>query len=257
MASIAEEVEEYLAHFTPSAEQRRQFASSGIAMPDGSYYIRNATELSDAIQSVGRATPNAGESDVARRNAVRRHCIARAKALGLTSMIPDTWNSDGSLKQSLAEKVGDFLEHFGVLGMKWGVRRSDRPGIRGVLERSPTANAQLLGQKISSRRAGTAGHPGRHLGQLKHPVSPEAARAIDLQKRVRKSGTKSLSNQELQDLVTRMNIESQYRNLNQRQVNAGRKIAGDILLNSGKATAQGFIIKYATQGIESLIKKAH
>jgi hypothetical protein len=242
MTSIAEEVEEYLAHFTPSAEQRRQFASSGIAMPDGSYYIRNATELSDAIQAVGRATPNAGESDVARRNAVRRHCIARAKALGLTSMIPDTWNSDGSLKQSLADRIDEFLAHHGVKGMKWGVRK-----LRTVYGLPPGGRG--------TPRKGTS--PSRALGTARHPVSPEAARAIDLQKRVRKSGTRSLSNQELQDLVTRMNIESQYRNLNQRQVNAGRKIAGDILLNSGKATAQGFIIKYATQGIESLIKKAH
>jgi hypothetical protein len=238
MSTIAEQAEEFLAHFTPSAEQRRQFISSGYSMPDGSYYIRPLPEgrmdLWRAIRAVGRATPNAGESDVARRNAVRRHCITRAKALGLTSMIPDTWNADGSLKQSTADKVSDFLIHYGVLGMKWGVRKAGSP----------------------SRAVGTAGHPGRHLGQLKHPVSSDAAKAIELQARVRKSGTRSLSNQELQELVNRLNIESQYGRLNSTQVSAGRKFTNDFLVNTGKQTAQSLVSKYAAKGAEVLIKKA-
>jgi len=107
----------------PTAKQRRMYARMGIAMPDGSYYIRNADDLQNAIESVGRATPNAGESDVARRNAVRRHIIQRASALKLSSKIPDTWASDGSLKQPTAshEAVGQaFIAHFGRKGMKWG-----------------------------------------------------------------------------------------------------------------------------------------
>jgi hypothetical protein len=108
-------------------EERRTMARSGVAMPDGSYYIRNAGELDDAIAAVGRATPNAGESDVARRNSVRRHIMKRARALNLASKIPDTWNPDGSLKHSeidgLMNEIDEFLEHFGVKGMRWGVRR--------------------------------------------------------------------------------------------------------------------------------------
>lgn len=113
---------ESLTHFTPTTAQRKTLAKSGIAMPDGSFYIRDQSELSDAIRAVGRATPNAGESDTARRNAVRRHIIKRASALKLSNMIPDTWNSDGSLKQSaiLVEEVEEFLQHFGRKGMKWG-----------------------------------------------------------------------------------------------------------------------------------------
>src|SRR6266571_4306482 len=103
--------------------QRRMFAKLGIAMPDGSSYIRNAVDLQNAISSVGRATPNAGESDVARRNAVRRHIMKRANQLKLSSKIPDTWASDGSLKQPAAAHISageDFIAHFGRRGMKWG-----------------------------------------------------------------------------------------------------------------------------------------
>ena len=134
-----------LIHFTPTVSQRKQFAKQGVAMPGGSFYIRNASDLDNAITAVGRATPNANESETARRNSVRRHIMERARFLKLTSKIPDTWNSDGTLKHSvmqglhpdaviidefpefLADLVTDeFLEHFGVKGMKWGVRRAEK-----------------------------------------------------------------------------------------------------------------------------------
>lgn len=216
MTTIAEQAEEYLQHFTPSTKQRQQFSKAGVAMPDGSFYIRNASDLSNAINSVGRATPNASESDVARRNSVRRHVMARARALKLSHMIPNTWNSDGSLKQSAM--LEEFLAHFGVLGMKWGVRRA----------------------RTSSSR----------------PSSPEAARAAHLQAKARKSGTHSLTNPELQTLVTRMNLETQYSNLNQRQVNKGQKMVTDILLEVGKQQAKTFAAKGAEELIKIAVKKA-
>jgi hypothetical protein len=185
---------------TPTMEERRTMARSGVAMPDGSYYIRNAGELTDAISAVGRATPNAGESDVARRNSVRRHIIKRARALKLESMIPDTWNSDGTLKQSgidgLMDEIDEFLAHFGVKGMRWGVRR-----------RHP-------GSTPSSRPSG--------------PVSSDAARASRLQTRVSQHGTRSLTNAELQTLVTRLNLETQHGRLNPKHVNAGQAFVTDV-----------------------------
>jgi hypothetical protein len=72
-----------------------------------------------------------------------------------------------------AALVSDVLEHYGVKGMKWGVRRAERPG---------------------------AGHP----------ASEDATRAHTLGTQGRGSGRDSLSNRELQDLVTRWNLEQQY-----------------------------------------------
>lgn len=132
----------------PTQKQRRVWAKQGIAMPDGSYYIRNAVDLGKAIEAVGRATPNAGESDVARRNAVRRHIIKRANDLKLSSKIPDTWASDGSLKEpataaSHAEIGEAFLvEHFGRKGMHWGEH---------VFQRDAEAKAQKQAVKIQSQ----------------------------------------------------------------------------------------------------------
>lgn len=74
------------------AEDRKRMASNGQAMDDGSYPIADAEDLDNAIHAVGR-----GGSE---HDAIRRHIIKRAAALGLSSRIPDNWNGDGSLKTS-------------------------------------------------------------------------------------------------------------------------------------------------------------
>lgn len=90
--------------------QRKAFAKLGIAMPDGSYYVRNASDLDNAVKAVGRGADDS-------HNAIRRHIIARAKSLKLSDKIPATWNPDGSLKHA---DVDAFIAHFGRKGMKWG-----------------------------------------------------------------------------------------------------------------------------------------
>jgi len=79
----------------PSAEQRRKAEGKGQAMAGGRFPIRNREDLIKAIHAVGRA--KGGEAG---RAAVRRFIIKRAKALGLTSLLPSNWASDGSLKTS-------------------------------------------------------------------------------------------------------------------------------------------------------------
>lgn len=89
-----------------TAEQRDKATKDGAAMPGGRYPIRNESDLANAIRAVGRAGgPEGTEAD---RDAVRRHIISRAKTLGHTDMIPDTWNSDGTLKSG-SHALGDGL----------------------------------------------------------------------------------------------------------------------------------------------------
>lgn len=72
------------------------------------------------------------------------------------------------------------LKHYGVKGMKWGVRRTD---------------AQLKSAK---------------------PQASDDVKAVrSAERKIKSGGTKSLSNQELQSVITRMNLEKQYQNLSQ------------------------------------------
>lgn len=120
----------------------------------------------------------------------------------------------------------DYLEHFGVKGMKWGVRKA----------KSAVSSVR---SKHQARKA------------ARHPQSPEAARAHALRKQVKKKGLDSLSNSELQALNNRLNLEANYRNAmkqhpdtlrskrNRELVTAGAKIVGPIVAKSvGKEFAK-------------------
>lgn len=75
-------VVETLTAATFSQDARRRLAREGVAMPDGSFPIRNRSDLRNAIRALGRA-----------RNpeAARVHIEHRARSLGLTGMLPGAW----------------------------------------------------------------------------------------------------------------------------------------------------------------------
>lgn len=75
-----------------------------------------------------------------------------------------------------SELVDDFLEHFGVKGMRWGVRRN--------------------------RSQGPASSDARNAAQVRAKIGQNG-------------GTHSLTNKELQDFITRANLEQQYGRLTQ------------------------------------------
>jgi hypothetical protein len=69
---------------TFTQERRDTLAKQGKAMPGGGFPIENEQDLRNAIQAIGRASDPA---------AAKAHIIKRAKALGLTSLLPDDWNA--------------------------------------------------------------------------------------------------------------------------------------------------------------------
>jgi hypothetical protein len=84
---------------------------------------------------------------------------------------PDAGNRPGG-------SLDDVLNHYGVKGMHWGVRK---------------------------RRSDSG------------PTSSDATKAKTHAATVKAHGTKALTNKELQDLVTRMNLEQQFSNLSAKQ----------------------------------------
>ena len=81
-----------------TAEERRRYAADGVAMPDGSFPIPDKKHLKAAIRMIGLTNKPKG--------AVRRHIIARAKALGLSDLIPSDW----SKKMSKAAKAAPITD---------------------------------------------------------------------------------------------------------------------------------------------------
>jgi hypothetical protein len=76
----------------PDTATRKRLVKQGKALPDsgtgsgGRFPIRNANDLRKAIRAIGRARPED-------RAKIKRFIMRRARELGLTHLIPDSWKS--------------------------------------------------------------------------------------------------------------------------------------------------------------------
>lgn len=123
---------------------------------------------------------------------------------------------ESSIAQSEAW-VENFLSHHGIKGMKWGVRR-DR------------------------------GSDGR-------VVSEDAAQVKATSKKLKKHGKDSLSNQELQTLINRMNLERNLNSVQASKESKGKKMAKEILGNIAKQQVSRLANDVAAKQVESLLMK--
>ena len=132
------------------------------------------------------------------------------------------------------QSLDDVLAHHGVKGMKWGVRRSDAQlALSRGKEAVKTEYKQRTGTDVVVRTKPGAGV--HTVGGNKQPAHQDAISARTAEQKAKRSTLDSLSNQELQQLVTRMNLEQQYRNLavNEDRRSAGEKFAGKLVADHG------------------------
>ena len=84
-----------------SRRVRERLAKERKALPDGSYPIRNVSDLKNAIQAYGRAKPG-------KKASVQKHIMRRARALNRADMIPDKWK-EAALEEFFAILEDDSL----------------------------------------------------------------------------------------------------------------------------------------------------
>lgn len=89
--------------------ERKKLAGSGGAMKDGSFPIQNASDLKNAIRLVGNAKNPA---------AAKAWIIRRARALGLSSSLPDTWVSKLDPSQAVLMKSEEARKRFSDVGLR-------------------------------------------------------------------------------------------------------------------------------------------
>lgn len=92
--------------------------------------------------------------------------------------------------------MSDYISHFGVKGMKWGIRRYQN-------------------------RDGSLTPEGRK----RYGRSEDSEKVREL----RKKPVSAMSNQELETVIRRMNLERQYRELKSSEINSGKKKAKEVL----------------------------
>lgn len=141
-----------------------------------------------------------------------------------TTSVTLVWDSTGHVVDvklpstlSQADFNDNFLKHYGVKGMKWGVRRKRTPTKVQVATR-PGKRVQTSGGKYQK-------------------TSNDAVRAAIIKQKASKSTTDSLSNKQLQEAINRMNLERQFNQLAGEHASVGRQLAQAILSQVGPKEA--------------------
>lgn len=115
--------------------------------------------------------------------------------------------------------LNDKLQHHGIKGQKWGIRRFQNKD--GSL--TPAGRKR---QKVQSHEDYNKAHSGKSV--------------------------KEMSDKELRDVNNRLNMERQYSQLTAKEKSAGSKFVASALTAVGMGLATEYGKKYAKAGIEAL-----
>jgi hypothetical protein len=240
---------------------------------DGMDFTIHAREGASTPQTVRvKHAANDGEDDVITveiTGKIKRDATGHIVGFEFDHLKPKT-------VKHIAESGEEFLMHYGVKGMRWGVTRSkamrakadrlhaeaDRmestaAGARGATRaRALKENANKKRAQGDALRAAADKHDQKNAppttvapsatsvvprGSLRktkiqteggenHPAHEDAIKVAQAQAKLKKSGTAALSNKELQDLQTRMNLERNVTTLvkDRTRVGKGRKFVREL-----------------------------
>jgi hypothetical protein len=172
-AMATEEINELLAVTTAKrafdAAARRRDAKSGAAEGDGSFPIENASDLKNAMRAVGRSKNPAK---------TKAHIRARAKALGLTSMLSDAFKREDTA-------LSKFIDLFKSFGRATSALSES---VKSIVDDKEVANkADLIDETIKQfsehvedelEKTLSGDEPGAENGE--DAMSPELKKALGL-----------------------------------------------------------------------------
>lgn len=140
-------------------------------------------------------------------------------------------------KDIMTDVVDDILAHYGVKGMRWGVRKSRRSSGKARKTPSPSAPAKKPGKVRSA------------VTKLRTP------------KRDFKMEAKNMSDEDLRKILNRMDMEKKYATMMNELTNpkkeksAVHKMAEDAIKEVLKDQGKKFLNAAITKGINSAAKK--
>ncbi len=218
-----------------------------VRTPDG-VLNRNGVHAAAAALAGARSPLKAPPDQMMKARSALRRCYAM-----LQEQPPD------SLKQSAIEVVDDILEHFGVKGMKWGVRRAgDHFLEKGLAVSTPGSRARGAAAAKASKKVKVKdkGRKIKTSGGKGLPAHPDALRAHRVGQVVKKSGLKAVSNEDLNTFATRLQLEQNVSRLTSREKSKATQFVSNVLSQSGKSLASEAVNKGAKETGKKALKIA-
>lgn len=105
------------------------------------------------------------------------------------------------------------LYHHGILGQKWGVRRTEA-------QLAKSSKGTTSSKKVSA-------------------------------KEVERNKVKSMSDTELRQRINRIQMEKQYKNLTSTEISSGKRFVNDVISQSGKKVATAIVTGAILYGIKA------
>jgi 2'-5' RNA ligase len=113
----------------------------------------------------------------------------------IRSVLQDFYQDPNVDNAVVYSALGETIQHFGIKGMRWGFRRKEPPTAVAPKATSKVPHGDRRKTKIDTE------------GGQNHDAHPDALKVAESSAKLRKSGTKALSNHELAALAERARLE--------------------------------------------------
>lgn len=130
--------------------------------------------------------------------------------------------------------MDDEFYHYGVKGMKWGVRRT--PAQLGHVTDSAKKAASAVGKAVGSagKKAATAVSEHRAASKKKKADKQE----VERQKKLRKKPISEMTDDELKERIARLELEKRYAEISPKSVKTGESWLNRALKQAGESSVK-------------------